>query len=108
MLVGVPVSNSPALRDVTDRYGTRIGVDLTPDHEALNLAMAISLVASTGGVSLLPLYARNMMPPTLVSRPIEGAASEIDFSGGYKEANETPLLKGLLDRVDDLKFRVRA
>jgi LysR family hca operon transcriptional activator len=108
MLVGVPGSNSPALRDVTDRYGTRIGVNLTPDHEALNLAMAISLVASTGGVSLLPLYARNMMPPTLVSRPIEGLAPEIDLSLGYKEANTTPLLRALLGRVEDLKFRVGA
>lgn len=108
MLVGVPASNSPALRDVTDSYGTRIGVDLTPDYEALNLAMAISLVVSTGGVSLLPLYSRNMMRPTLVSRPIEGAAPEIDLSLGYKDASTTPLLKALLGRVDDLKFRVGA
>ena len=106
ILVGVPKSNSPALRDVTDLYGARIGVDLTPAHEALNLAMAISLVASTGGISLLPLYARNMLPPTLVSRPIQGAAPEIDLSLGYNEANTTPLLRAVLGRVEDLKFRV--
>jgi LysR family hca operon transcriptional activator len=107
-LVGVPNSNSPALRAVTDRYGARVGVDLTPDHEALNIAMAISLVASTGGVSLLPLYVRNMMPPMLVSRPIEGVPPEIDLSLGYNEANSSPLLKALLDRAEDLKFRVEA
>ena len=43
-------SNSPVLRAVTDRYGKQVGIDLTPDHEALNQAVAISLVASTGGV----------------------------------------------------------
>ena len=69
---GVPASNSPALRAATDRYATRTGIDLTPDHEALNLAMAISLIASTGGLSLLPLYARNLLPLTVVSRPPAG------------------------------------
>ncbi len=44
-LIGVPTSNAPALREVTDAYARRIGVDLTPDHEALNLAMAMSLIA---------------------------------------------------------------
>jgi len=51
------------LRAVTDRYGKQVGIDLTPDHEALNPAVAISFVASTGGVGLLPLYVRNMLPP---------------------------------------------
>ena len=68
-LIGVSNSNSPALRAVTDLYGREVGIDLTPDHEALNLAMAMSLVASTGGVSLLPLYARNMLPPAIEPHP---------------------------------------
>jgi LysR family hca operon transcriptional activator len=105
-LVGVPNSNSPALRAVVDAYGARVGVDLTPDHEALNLAMAISLVASTGGVSLLPLYARNLLPPTVVSRPLTGVPPMIDLALGYNEANTSPLLKTLLSKVDELKFRV--
>lgn len=106
ILVGVPNSNSPALRAVTDRYGRDIGIDLTPDHEALNIAMAVSLVASTGGVALLPLYVRNMLPPTVTSRPIDGAAPTIDLVLGFNEANGSPLLKSLLGRIDDLKFRV--
>ena len=107
-VIGVPVSNSPALRAVTDRYGRDIGVDLTPDHEALNLAMALSLVASTGGVSLLPLYARNMLPSLIVSRPLFGVAPTIDLALGYRETNASPLLKTLLAKVEDLKFRVEA
>ena len=107
-LIGVPVSNSPALRAVTDKYGRDIGVDLTPDHEALNLAMALSLVASTGGVSLLPLYARNMAPSSIVSRPLSGVAPTIDLALGYRETNASPLLKTMLTKVEDLKFRVEA
>jgi LysR family transcriptional regulator, hca operon transcriptional activator len=34
-LIGVPYSNSPALRAVTDEYGRQMGIDLTPDHEAM-------------------------------------------------------------------------
>src|SRR3984957_934689 len=83
ILIGVPNSNSPVLRAVTDRYGKQVGIDLTPDHEALNPAVAISLVASTGGVGLLPLYVRNMLPPTLISRPLHGAPPMIDLVLGY-------------------------
>jgi LysR family hca operon transcriptional activator len=106
ILTGVPNSNSPVLRAVTDRYGKQVGIDLTPDHEALNIAMAISLVASTGGVSLLPLYARNMLPPTVISRPLEGAPPLIDLVLGYSQANTSPPLQALLGKLDQLKFRV--
>ena len=105
-LIGVPTSNAPALRQVTDAYGKKVGVDLTPDHEALNLAMAMSLIASTKGVGLLPLYARNFLPPAVVTRPLAGAPPMIDLSLGYSSANKSPLLKTLLSRVDELKFRV--
>ena len=106
ILIGVPNSNSPALRAVTDAYGKRVGLDLTPAHEAMNLAMAISLVASRGGVSLLPLYyTRGLLPPTVVSRPLTGAPPSIDLALGYNEANVSPLLRTLLGRVEELKFR---
>jgi LysR family hca operon transcriptional activator len=68
--------------------------------------MAISLVASTGGVGLLPLYARNMLPPTVVSRPLEGAPPMIDLVLGYSQTNDSPLLKTPLGKIDQLKFRV--
>ena len=45
--------------------------------------MAMSLVASTGGIALMPLYARNLLPPTVISRPLEGAPPTIDLSLGY-------------------------
>jgi LysR family hca operon transcriptional activator len=105
-LVGVPNTNAPILREVTDRYAAELGIDLTPDHEADNLAMAISLVASTRGVGLLPFYARNFLPPSVVSRPVKGVPPMIDLVLGYNEANKSPLLKFLLSKIEDLKFRV--
>jgi LysR family hca operon transcriptional activator len=107
-LIGVPAWNAPQLRAVTDRYAAQTGIDLTPDHEMLNMSMGFSLVASTGGIALMPLYARNLMPNSVVSRPIRGAPPMIDLMLGYSEANTSPLLKFLLSKVEELKFRVSA
>jgi hypothetical protein len=96
------------VRAVTDHYAAQTGIDLTSDHEALNLSMAFSLVASTGGVALMPLYASNLMPNSVVSRPIRGVPSVIDLVLGYSETGTSPLLKFLQSKVEDLKFRVSA
>ena len=103
-LVGVPYDKSPALRAVTDAYGARVKLDLTPKHLVDNLSMAMSLVASTGGVALMPLYARNLLPPSVVSRPLTGVAPLIDLSLGYSESNKSPLLKTIVSRIGELKF----
>src|SRR5712671_6278195 len=51
----ISVSNTaPVLRTVIDEYLKRSDIDITPHHEVDNLAMAMSLVASTRGVALLP------------------------------------------------------
>ncbi len=104
-LVGVPHDKSPALRAVTDGYAARTGVDLTPEHLVDNLSMAMSLVVSTGGVALMPLYAQNLLPATVISRPLVGVPPMIDLSLGYSEANTSPILKTIVSRIGDLKFR---
>jgi LysR family hca operon transcriptional activator len=103
-LIGVPTDKSPALRAVTDAYGVRLGIDLTPDHNVDNISMMLSLVASTGGIALAPLYARNLLPPTVISRPLAGVPPTIDLSLGYNEANKSPLLKAIVSRIGELKF----
>src|SRR5580698_6488624 len=102
--IGVSPIRAPTLWTAVNDYLKPVGVK--PDHQAENLAMAISLVASTGGISLLPLYAQNLLPKTVVSRPIRGAPPMVDLVIGYNEANTSPLLKFLLSKVDDLKFLV--
>jgi LysR family hca operon transcriptional activator len=102
--IGVSPIRAPTLWVVINDYVKPVGVK--PDHQAENLAMAISLVASTGGISLLPLYAQNLLPKTVVSRPIQGAPPMVDLVIGYNEANTSPLLKFLLSKLDEIKFRV--
>jgi LysR family transcriptional regulator, hca operon transcriptional activator len=104
--IGVSATRAPTLKAVIEDYAKRNGIDLKPNHQAENIAMAISMVASTRGVSLLPLYIENLLPKTVVSRPIQGAPPMVDLVIGYNEANKSPLLKFLLTKVDELKFRV--
>src|SRR6266478_8378606 len=69
----VSVSNTaPALRVVINDYLERSNLGIRPDHEVDNLAMAMSLIASTRGVALLPAYAQNFLPWSVISRPIKG------------------------------------
>jgi len=99
-------STAPSLRVVIDDYIRQIGLAITPAHEADNLAMAISLVASTRGFALLPRYAQNFLPRSLVSRPIKGTTPTIDLVVGYHKANASPILKLFLSKIDELIKRV--
>jgi LysR family hca operon transcriptional activator len=105
-LIGVSPVRAPTLWAVINDYIKRTGIAVKPDHQAENMAMAFSLLASTGGISLLPLYAQNLLPKTVVIRPIQGVAPMIDLVIGYNEANKSPLLKFLVSKVDEIKFQV--
>ena len=97
---------APALRVVIDDYLKRSGIDIKPSHEVDNLAMAMSLIASTRGVALLPSYAQNFLPWSVTSRPLKGDKPTIDLVLGYKQSNESPVLKLLLSRLEELVARV--
>jgi LysR family hca operon transcriptional activator len=102
----VIVSNTaPVLRAVIDKYLKRSGIDITPAHEADHLAMGMSLIASTGGVGLLPAYAQNFLPSSVTSRALKGDAPTIDLVLGYKKSNQSPVLKLLLSKLDELVAR---
>jgi LysR family hca operon transcriptional activator len=103
----VTVSDTaPVLRVVIDNYLKRSGINIKPDHEADHLAMGMSLIASTRGVGLLPAYAQNFLPSSVTSRPLKGEAPTIDLVLGYNKANQSPILKLLLSRLDELVARV--
>src|SRR5258708_15000835 len=99
-------NKATVLRAVIENYLKRSGVEIKPDHGVDNLAMAMSLVASTRGLSLMPAYAKNLLPWSVVSRPLEGDVPTIDLAIGYRKANTSPTLKLFLSRVDDLITRV--
>jgi LysR family hca operon transcriptional activator len=95
-------NKATVLGAVTKDYLRRSGVDIKLDHGVDNLAMAMSLVASTRGLALMPDYARNLLPPSVVSRPLEGEAPTIDVAVGYSKTNTSPIIKLFLSRLDEL------
>jgi LysR family hca operon transcriptional activator len=102
----VTVSNTaPVVRAVIDEYLKRSGANIRPQHEADHLAMGMSLIASTGGVGLLPVYAQNFLPSSVTSRPLKGDAPTVDLVLGFKKSNQSPVLKLLLSRLNELTVR---
>jgi LysR family hca operon transcriptional activator len=99
---------APTFQAVIDGYLKRSGVDLRPAHRIDNLGMAISLVASTRGVTLLPAYAKNFLPWSVISRPLAGDdPPTIDLVAAYNRTNTSPTLKLFLSRLDALISRCR-
>jgi LysR family hca operon transcriptional activator len=93
---------APVLREVIENYLKRSGAKIKPAHEAGHITMGMSLIASTGGVGLLPAYAQNFLPHSVTSRPLKGNTPTIELVLGYKKSNKSPILKLLLSRLDEL------
>jgi LysR family hca operon transcriptional activator len=92
----------PALRRAIDRYLEDSGVALRPSHEVDNLGSVMSLIPTTQGVALLPLYAKTFLPDSVTTRPLRGIGPKIDLSVGYRRANPSPVLKLFLSRIGEL------
>jgi LysR family transcriptional regulator, hca operon transcriptional activator len=97
---------APVLRGVIDTYLKRSEIKITPAHEADHVTMGISLIMSTRGLGLLPIYAQNFLPSSVTSRPLKGHPPTIDLVLGYKKSNQSPILKLLISRLDELVARV--
>lgn len=97
---------APTLRAIVYDFLKRSGVDIEPENEADHLSMAMSLVASTRAVALLPAYAQNLLPWSVISRPLKGEIPTVDLVIGYSKANTSPILKMFLSKSDDLISRV--
>jgi LysR family hca operon transcriptional activator len=98
---------SPVLHAVIQDYASKVGIVLKAKYEGENISSAMSLVASTGGVTLVPLYAQNMLAPNVVARALEGHPPTVDLTLGYNQANSSPLLCRLLSRADELVANVQ-
>ncbi|NWA27756.1 LysR family transcriptional regulator [Pseudomonas gingeri] len=90
------------MRLAIENYLSANGLDLQPSHRIHNLTMAMSLIASTRGVALLPAYAENFLPWSVTSRPLRGQPPMLDLMIGYHKDNTSPLLKLFLSRLDEL------
>jgi LysR family hca operon transcriptional activator len=103
----IGISTVPrVLRAVIAEYFKRSGLEIVPHLEIDNYAMAISLVASTRGVALLPASAKNFLPWSVISRPLTAEAPSIELVAGYHGANTSPILETFLSRIDDLTVRM--
>jgi LysR family hca operon transcriptional activator len=90
------------LQAVTEEYLRRAGLDIKVDHGVDNVSMAVSLVASMRGLALMPAYAKELLPWSVVSRPLEGEWPVIDVVVGYSKTNTSPILKLFLSKLQDL------
>ena len=97
---------APVLRAVIDNYLKRSELKITPAHEVDHVTMGISLIISTRAVGLLPAYALNFLPSSVTSRPLKGATPTVDLVLGYRKSNQSPILRLLLSRLDELVARV--
>ncbi|HEX4343829.1 MAG TPA: LysR family transcriptional regulator [Verrucomicrobiae bacterium] len=97
-----PAHAAPVLRSVIDDYLQKAGITLKAAYEGDNLSAIMSLVASTGGLALCPVYAQNSLIAKVVSRPLQGVAPTIELVLGYAKSNTSPWLKRFLSRTDDL------
>ena len=99
-------ATAPVFRQVIDDYFREHGHAIKSEQQIDNLGMAMSLVASTRSLTLLPAYAKNFLTWSVTSRPIAGDAPAIDLVIGYHKANRSEVLKLFLSRMDDLIARV--
>lgn len=98
----------PALRRTIDRYFKENGIEIRPSHEVDNLGGVMSLIASTRGIALLPLYAKTFLPNSVTTRPLEGIGPKIDLSVGYRRPNPSSILKLFLARIEELAAKLRS
>jgi hypothetical protein len=93
-----------------------LSVHVQPSPPSRPLACGLSLIASTRGVELLPVYAKNFPPSSVTSRPLKGNTSTVDLVlGGIGEATAVLLAehgakvvlgaRGL-DRLESLARRI--
>lgn len=88
------------LRGIVERYLRERGVSVSSSHFLDSFATGISLVASTGGLTLLPAYVEKLLPRSVVSRPLAGPTPVIEIAVGYRKDNPSPVLNDFLRSID--------
>jgi len=101
-------NKAKVLRSAIDDYLRKEGVSIQPTQGVDNPAMVMSLVASTRGVALIPDYVENLMPWSVISRPLVAPAPTVELCVGYSRSNAAPLLQLFVSRLDQLSGDVAA
>jgi LysR family transcriptional regulator, hca operon transcriptional activator len=98
----IPSNTAPTLHALIADSLERSGLDIKPAHQVDHLAHAVSMVASTGAVMLLPAYASSFLPSSVTSRPLRGKAPTIDLVVGYNKTNRSAILEHFLSKLDEI------
>jgi LysR family hca operon transcriptional activator len=99
-MISLQARLAPVLKSVINHCAAKHGIALNHKYDAENVSGGMSQVASTGGVTLLPLNAKNMLIPSVVARPLQGEPPTIDLVMGYNKSNTSPLLKRFVSRAE--------
>jgi LysR family hca operon transcriptional activator len=91
------------MRRAIESYLVANDLVIEPAHRVHNLTMAISLIASTRGIALLPAYAEKLLPWSVTSRPLKGEPPTIELVVGYNRNNRSPILATFLSRINQLR-----
>jgi len=102
-----PAQLAPVLKSVINDYAAKIGITLQQKYVAEDIYCGMSLLVSTGGVTLLPIYVQNMLIPSVVARPLQGEPPTIDLMMGYNKSNTSALLKRFQSRANELVTNVQ-
>jgi LysR family hca operon transcriptional activator len=94
------------LRQVIDAWLAKSDVEVDIAQSVDNPAMVMSLIASMRAITLIPAYVQNLMPWSVVSRPLEGEAPTIELVVGYSPGNAAPIVRTFLSRMDELISRI--
>ncbi len=101
--IGASDIGRAGMRRAIEGYLAANNLNIEPAHRIHNLTMAMSLIASTRGVAILPVYAMNFLPWSVTSRPLKGNPPTIDLVIGYKRSNTSQVLATFLSRIDQLR-----
>ena len=93
---------APVLHRVIRDFISEQGIRPSQTYEAENLGIAFSLIASIGGISLLPEYAFRLCPPTVVAVRLEPEAPMIDRALAYHPDNRSELLRTFVRHFERL------
>ncbi|OZI23884.1 transcriptional regulator [Bordetella genomosp. 9] len=91
------------LRDAVAAYLAKHGVAIHPRYKLDDYGTGLTLVTSTGGITLLPAYVEPLLPWSVVGRRLKGVQPTIDIALGYRADNSSPALGTLLANLTQLK-----
>lgn len=92
---------APVLHRVIHEFMDEQGMKPSQTYDAENLNMVFSLIASIGGISLMPEYAFRLCPPTVAVVRLEPEPPLIDLALAYHPDNRSNVLRTFLKYFEE-------